>query len=164
MNAKSNSAKRHRGPKAEPPRERTIVDREPEKLAAPPDTAVEVKMTAAPDPDAPAPAAPAAAAAVAQAAISDPRIDCVLAHDIVSHTLRGGINYLYLGRVDAAPMGGNTLDLKIVLQLAMPLDGFLNSFFMLEATIKKMQMEGIVTKEMVNAGRSRYALKDDGGV
>lgn len=116
-----------------------------------------VTMTAAPAPDAPAPSLP-----VAQPFVTPKK--CVLAHDIVSHTLRGGINYLYLGRFDANPMGGVALNMKIVLQVAMPLDGFLNSFFMLEATIRKMQMEGVVTKEMVKAGRARYAPESESGI
>lgn len=121
---------------------------------------VEVAMKPAPPPGAPAPAL--TSVATPQTIPED--IGCVLAHDIVSHTLRGGVNYLYFGRVDAPPLGGQTLSMKIVLQVAMPLDGFLGSFFMLEATVRKMQMEGIITKEMVNAGRARYALKDDSGI
>lgn len=115
------------------------------------------------------PAPPSGAPAPALTSVAIPQtvpedIGCVLAHDIVSHTIRGGIDYMYFGRVDIDPLGSGLQKLKIVLQVAMPLDGFLNSFFMLEASIKKMQMEGVVTKEMVNAARARYAIKDEGGI
>jgi hypothetical protein len=80
-------------------------------------------------------------------------IPVVFADAVSMQTYGPGISKFYLVRIDPDPLGAGSNKVAAVLQVVMPMDGFIQMWAFFEQRLKTMLKDGVISKSEIDKAR-----------